>query len=278
MPIPTDPLLSRSGTSATRTPGCWTSMSAGCGTRPRASPTPAPASGPSSSTKASTTPTPISRPTTTPPWTTTSRSGRSIPSAPRPMPTAPPSPASSARRQRHGRGRRRLRDRARRLPNRRVHFGCLAPGHPRRHPSRRRSAQWRRHEHQPGHRQRRHSEFGVGYNAARFDEIEASIGDAVDHGRGGLGMTIVKSAGNSRVRRLRRQRRRLDQRHAPGRRRRRRPERLRLQLFELRRGGAGVGLRHPGRGGHHRPCRRGRLRRPATSPRPSTEHPRRRRW
>ncbi len=42
------------------------------------------------------------------------------------------------------------------------------------------------------------SEFGVGYNAARFDEIEASIGDAVNDGRGGLGATIVKSAGNSR--------------------------------------------------------------------------------
>jgi subtilisin-like proprotein convertase family protein len=43
------------------------------------------------------------------------------------------------------------------------------------------------------------SEFGVGYNAARFDEIETSIGTAVNQGRGGLGMTIVKSAGNSRA-------------------------------------------------------------------------------
>jgi subtilisin-like proprotein convertase family protein len=42
------------------------------------------------------------------------------------------------------------------------------------------------------------SEFGVGYNPGRFDEIEASIRLAVDQGRGGLGMTIVKSAGNSR--------------------------------------------------------------------------------
>ncbi|WP_188972039.1 S8 family serine peptidase, partial [Neoroseomonas lacus] len=42
------------------------------------------------------------------------------------------------------------------------------------------------------------SEFGAGYDAARFDEIETSIGDAVGQGRGGLGMTIVKSAGNSR--------------------------------------------------------------------------------
>lgn len=42
------------------------------------------------------------------------------------------------------------------------------------------------------------SEFGVGYNALRFDEIETSIGEAVDQGRGGLGTTIVKSAGNSR--------------------------------------------------------------------------------
>ena len=42
------------------------------------------------------------------------------------------------------------------------------------------------------------SEFGVGYNAIRFDEIEASIMTAVNTGRGGLGMTIVKSAGNSR--------------------------------------------------------------------------------
>ena len=43
------------------------------------------------------------------------------------------------------------------------------------------------------------SEFGAGYNAVRFDEIEASIGTAVNSGRGGLGMTIVKSAGNSRA-------------------------------------------------------------------------------
>jgi subtilisin-like proprotein convertase family protein len=42
------------------------------------------------------------------------------------------------------------------------------------------------------------SEFGVGYAAVRFDEIETSIGTAVGSGRGGLGMTIVKSAGNSR--------------------------------------------------------------------------------
>lgn len=42
------------------------------------------------------------------------------------------------------------------------------------------------------------SEFGVGYDAARFDEIEASINTAVDTGRGGLGTIIVKSAGNSR--------------------------------------------------------------------------------
>lgn len=43
------------------------------------------------------------------------------------------------------------------------------------------------------------SEFGVGYAAARFDEIETSIGTAVTLGRGGLGTTIVKSAGNSRA-------------------------------------------------------------------------------
>lgn len=42
------------------------------------------------------------------------------------------------------------------------------------------------------------SEFGNGYLAVRFDEIESSIGTAVDTGRGGLGTTIVKSAGNSR--------------------------------------------------------------------------------
>lgn len=42
------------------------------------------------------------------------------------------------------------------------------------------------------------SEFGFGYNAVRFDEIETSIGTAVNSGRGGLGTTIVKSAGNSR--------------------------------------------------------------------------------
>ena len=43
------------------------------------------------------------------------------------------------------------------------------------------------------------SEFGVGYNPLRFDEIENSIRDAVGLGRGGLGTTIVKSAGNSRT-------------------------------------------------------------------------------
>ena len=80
-------------------------------------------------------------------------------------------------------------------------------------------------------------------------------------GRGGLGMTIVKSAGNSRGGRLRRQCRRLDQRHPPGRGRRRRPERLRLLLFELRRRAPRLGLRHPGPGGDHRPGRRGRLQR-----------------
>ena len=55
------------------------------------------------------------------------------------------------------------------------------------------------HKHQPEHL-RRHllSEFGVGYNAVRFDEIETSIGTAVNSGRSGLGMTIVKAAGNSR--------------------------------------------------------------------------------
>ena len=42
------------------------------------------------------------------------------------------------------------------------------------------------------------SEFGVGYNAIRFDEIEASIATAVTSGRAGFGMTIVKSAGNAR--------------------------------------------------------------------------------
>lgn len=42
------------------------------------------------------------------------------------------------------------------------------------------------------------SEFGNGYLAVRFDEIETSIGTAVNSGRGGLGLTIVKSAGNSR--------------------------------------------------------------------------------
>ena len=43
------------------------------------------------------------------------------------------------------------------------------------------------------------SEWGIGYSATRFDEIETSIGTAVASGRGGLGMTIVKSAGNSRT-------------------------------------------------------------------------------
>ena len=36
------------------------------------------------------------------------------------------------------------------------------------------------------------SEFGTGYSAVRFDEIETSIGHAVSQGRGGLGTTVVK--------------------------------------------------------------------------------------
>lgn len=43
------------------------------------------------------------------------------------------------------------------------------------------------------------SEWGIGYNATRFDEIETSIGTATTSGRGGLGMTICKAAGNSRA-------------------------------------------------------------------------------
>jgi subtilisin-like proprotein convertase family protein len=43
------------------------------------------------------------------------------------------------------------------------------------------------------------SAFGNGYRAVRFQEIAASIGTAVDTGRGGLGATIVKAAGNSRL-------------------------------------------------------------------------------
>lgn len=43
------------------------------------------------------------------------------------------------------------------------------------------------------------SEFGFGYDSVRFDEIETSIATAVELGRSGLGMTIVKSAGNSRA-------------------------------------------------------------------------------
>ncbi|MCP3054989.1 S8 family serine peptidase [Aurantimonas marianensis] len=42
------------------------------------------------------------------------------------------------------------------------------------------------------------SEFGFGYNALRFAEIDNSINLAVGTGRGGLGTSIVKSAGNSR--------------------------------------------------------------------------------
>ena len=42
------------------------------------------------------------------------------------------------------------------------------------------------------------SEFGNGYTAALFDDIETAIGSAVDEGRAGNGTIIVKSAGNSR--------------------------------------------------------------------------------
>lgn len=42
------------------------------------------------------------------------------------------------------------------------------------------------------------SQFATGYQAARFDAIEAAIGDAVADGRDGLGSTIVKAAGNAR--------------------------------------------------------------------------------
>jgi Ca2+-binding RTX toxin-like protein/subtilisin family serine protease len=43
------------------------------------------------------------------------------------------------------------------------------------------------------------SEFGVGYTASLFDDIETAIGTAVNDGRGELGTIIVKSAGNSRA-------------------------------------------------------------------------------
>ena len=42
------------------------------------------------------------------------------------------------------------------------------------------------------------SEFGNGYNAVRFTEIDTSINDTVTNGRGGLGTSIIKSGGNSR--------------------------------------------------------------------------------
>lgn len=42
------------------------------------------------------------------------------------------------------------------------------------------------------------SEFGFGYTASRFTQIDESIDTAVSTGRGGLGTTIVKSAGNAR--------------------------------------------------------------------------------
>jgi subtilisin-like proprotein convertase family protein len=42
------------------------------------------------------------------------------------------------------------------------------------------------------------SEFGSGFSPGLLDQIEVSIGTAVARGRDGLGMTIVKSAGNSR--------------------------------------------------------------------------------
>ena len=43
------------------------------------------------------------------------------------------------------------------------------------------------------------SAFGGSYPAGRFAEIAASIGTAVESGRGGLGTTIVKAAGNARA-------------------------------------------------------------------------------
>ncbi|MFZ1483225.1 MAG: S8 family serine peptidase, partial [Paracoccaceae bacterium] len=42
------------------------------------------------------------------------------------------------------------------------------------------------------------SEFGNGYTASLFDDIETAINTSVTSGRGGLGTIIVKSAGNSR--------------------------------------------------------------------------------
>lgn len=42
------------------------------------------------------------------------------------------------------------------------------------------------------------SQFGTGYAAARFDAIGDAIGEAVGSGRGRLGTTIVKAAGNAR--------------------------------------------------------------------------------
>ncbi|HET9068591.1 MAG TPA: S8 family serine peptidase [Amaricoccus sp.] len=42
------------------------------------------------------------------------------------------------------------------------------------------------------------SQFGTGYKAAGFDAIEAALGAAVTRGRDGLGLTVVKAAGNAR--------------------------------------------------------------------------------
>lgn len=42
------------------------------------------------------------------------------------------------------------------------------------------------------------SEFGTGYTASLFDDIETAIGTAVNTGRNNLGTIIIKSAGNSR--------------------------------------------------------------------------------
>ena len=41
--------------------------------------------------------------------------------------------------------------------------------------------------------------YGLGVAASRFRQVGDAIGTAVDAGRGGLGTTIVKSAGNYRL-------------------------------------------------------------------------------
>ena len=200
MSFPTIGCSPSSGTCSRPTRAASTSTSWTSGSRPKGPPTTAPARAPSSSTTVSTTATTTcaelqrrSRPRLRNRTPTT-------PSAPRSTRTAPRSPASSARPPTAG---------ARSGSPTRPSSSAIARGLHRR---RRGSSDVRDAiraaastpaptcQHQPGHLQRSGQRLRRRLSRRRASRRSPrSIGTAVEAGRGGLGTTIVKAAGNARL-------------------------------------------------------------------------------